>query len=204
MPDWDDDSPQLQENLFKLSECTGRHAKLRKPLTLAEIKSWHVDLMKGLTTDSPAYVGAFRGEPGVNVNVVVRPNPGVDKARVAHAVDQFQRFLQRRIHALDAEIAPGADPGTTALFNEVVALCAWAHAEWVRIHPFVNGNGRTARLIANCIAERYGLPPFVQLRPRPGGGYGSAGAKAMQGDWKPTVSLFHELLKQYLRDNSPS
>jgi fido (protein-threonine AMPylation protein) len=26
----------------------------------------------------------------------------------------------------------------------VIDLCAWVHAEWVRIHPFANGNKRTS------------------------------------------------------------
>ena len=30
-----------------------------------------------------------------------------------------------------------------------IELAAWTHAEFVRIHPFVDGNGRTARLIMN-------------------------------------------------------
>jgi len=30
-----------------------------------------------------------------------------------------------------------------------IELAAWAHAEFVRIHPFVDGNGRTSRLIMN-------------------------------------------------------
>lgn len=30
-----------------------------------------------------------------------------------------------------------------------VELAAWTHAEFVRIHPFIDGNGRTARLIMN-------------------------------------------------------
>jgi hypothetical protein len=64
----------------------------------------------------------------------------------------------------------------------------------VRIHPFANGNGRTARLWANYVLMRYGLPPIVRLRPRPDGGYGVAGAAAMDGDWEPTVAVFRKLL----------
>jgi hypothetical protein len=82
----------------------------------------------------------------------------------------------------------------------VIDLCAWVHAEWVRIHPFANGNGRTARLWANSLAVRYGLPPFIRLRPRPNAGYGDAGAKSMQGDWKPTAVVFRRLLSDFLAE----
>jgi Fic family protein len=68
----------------------------------------------------------------------------------------------------------------------------------VRIHPFANGNGRTARLWANFIAMRYGLPPFVTLRPRPGDDYGAAAAAAMDGDWRPTERVFRKLLGEAL------
>ncbi|MFP5232432.1 MAG: Fic family protein [Acidobacteriota bacterium] len=61
------------------------------------------------------------------------------------------------------------------------------HAEWIRIHPFANGNGRTARLWANLVAMRYGLPPSIRLRPRPNLGYREAPARAMHGDcWMPS------------------
>ena len=66
--------------------------------------------------------------------------------------------------------------------------------EW----SFANGNGRTARPWANCIAMRYGLPPFIRLLPRPNYGYANAGARAMQGDWKPTAVVFRRLLDAFL------
>jgi hypothetical protein len=84
--------------------------------------------------------------------------------------------------------------------DAVIDLCAWAHAEWVRIHPFANGNGRTARLWANFLAMRYGLPPFVRLRPRPDDGYGEAGIKAMRGEWQPTAIVFRRMLRRFLEE----
>ncbi|MBI3490264.1 MAG: Fic family protein [Acidobacteria bacterium] len=75
----------------------------------------------------------------------------------------------------------GVDLDTDGL-AAVIDLAAWAHAEWVRIHPFANGNGRTARVWANWIFVRYGFPPAVRLRPRPESGYGAACARAMATD----------------------
>jgi Fic family protein len=94
-------------------------------------------------------------------------------------------------------LSAGQDPDADQL-AAIVDLCAWAHAEWIRIHPFANGNGRTARLWANCIAMRYGLPPFIRLRPRPNDGYAAAGAKAMQGNWEQTAAEFRRLLFAFL------
>lgn len=38
---------------------------------------------------------------------------------------------------------------------------AWSHWSFLRIHPFDDGNGRTARLLANYVLIRYGMPPIV-------------------------------------------
>lgn len=40
----------------------------------------------------------------------------------------------------------------------LIALAAWTHAEFVRIHPYPDGNGRTARLIMNYQLLKNGFP----------------------------------------------
>jgi Fic family protein len=45
-----------------------------------------------------------------------------------------------------------------------VALAAQAHHRLVAIHPFVDGNGRTARLVMNLLLMRRAYPPTVILR----------------------------------------
>lgn len=40
-----------------------------------------------------------------------------------------------------------------------VELAAWTHAEFVKIHPFTDGNGRTSRLIMNYQLMANGFPP---------------------------------------------
>jgi hypothetical protein len=47
---------------------------------------------------------------------------------------------------------------------------------------------------------RYGLPPTIRLRPRPNGGYGDAGAAAMNGDWRATVAVFRRMLAESLEE----
>ena len=41
-----------------------------------------------------------------------------------------------------------------------VELAAWTHAEFVKIHPFTDGNGRTSRLIMNYQLMAEGFPPI--------------------------------------------
>ena len=43
--------------------------------------------------------------------------------------------------------------------TESIELAAWTHAEFVKIHPFVDGNGRTSRLIMNYQLMSHGYLP---------------------------------------------
>lgn len=197
-PDWDADSPELIRNIAQLLESIEQDALQRNPPTVEAARRWQSEIMQGLDAHAPKYVGAFRGEAGLeDVQVHVDWIFGVAAHEVAGALSVFERRLQLVVSHLDRVIAPGTEPNSDQA-NVVIDLCAWAHAEWVRIHPFANGNGRTARLWANSLALRYGLPPFLSVRPRPGSDHEIACAKAMQGDWEPTVDVFHQLLEDFL------
>lgn len=190
MPSWDEDSPQLRKNLAQVLADIVREAQQRKPPTVDRAKRWQALFMKNLTVPDARFIGAFRGESGLeNVQVRVGAHYGVDAAEVADELPRFEAKLRALVKELDSILPAGQEPDADQL-AAILDLCAWVHAEWVRIHPLANGNGRTARLWANLIAMRYGLPPFIRLRPRPNYGYGDAGGKAMQGDWKPTAVVF--------------
>ena len=45
--------------------------------------------------------------------------------------------------------------------EEVLTAYVWLHISFVRIHPFWDGNGRMARLIANVPVIRAGFPPII-------------------------------------------
>jgi len=48
--------------------------------------------------------------------------------------------------------------------QNIIEYAAEAHFKLVDIHPFVDGNGRTARLLMNLILMKYGFPPAVILK----------------------------------------
>ena len=198
MPEWDKDSPRLRQNLGQVLKEIVLAAERREIPTLEAARHWQSRMMEGLDVPDRRYVGAFRGKPGLErTQVRVGANYGVDSADVAEELVRFETKLQTLVAELDALLLLGQELDADQL-AAVIDLCAWAHAGWVRIHPFANGNGRTARLWANSLALRYGLPPFIRLRPRPNAGYGDAGAKAMQGDWKRTAVVFRRLLNDFL------
>jgi len=63
-----------------------------------------------------------------------------------------------RIHALvDWINAEKEKKGKSALHP--VVLASQFHIDYVTIHPFYDGNGRTARILSNIILIAYGLPP---------------------------------------------
>jgi Fic family protein len=76
-------------------------------------------------------------------STVVLPNP----RRVSDLMREFSDWLGSR---------PRLHP---------VSFAAEAHYKLVSIHPFIDGNGRTARLLMNCLLMMHGYPPAI-IRPR--------------------------------------
>jgi Fic family protein len=95
----------------------------------------------------------------------------------------------------------GVRPATVVELDAVIRLTGAVHGEWVRIHPFANGSGRTARLWAAWLALRYSLPLFVQVKPRPNdAAYAQASFASMgrpphfTGDHSVPANVFTHLL----------
>lgn len=157
--------------------------------------------MAGLDVPDPNVLGCFRGEPGLEgVAVYAGSREGTSAALVAGEVDAFVERLQAVAHRLDALLPGGKELDRDGL-EAVIELAAWSHSEWVRIHPFCNGNGRIARMLTNAILMRYGLPPVLRLRPRPTSPYGYAGAEGMEGNAKPMENLLRRLLRNFPNDD---
>jgi fido (protein-threonine AMPylation protein) len=204
VPDWDRNSTQLQKNLETVAEAVRDHAHARREPSIDQARQWHKGIMTGLQVPPPArssWVGHFRGESGPEaIHIYVGGGEGIDPSRVADELSRFEERLRAAVSYLDEKIPPGTLPNTATL-EMVLRLMGWVHGEWARIHPFANGNGRTARLWANWVAMRYGVPPFVRLRPRPeGAAYAAAATQAMDGNYEAMIPVFHSMLQQFLNE----
>jgi len=71
---------------------------------------------------------------------------------------------------------------------EVPEQFAFIHKEFERIHPFLDGNGRTGRLVLNMMLLRLGWPPAIILKNQRGK-YLAALDKADKGDCGPLAEI---------------
>lgn len=81
---------------------------------------------------------------------------------------------------------------------EITRALAVVHAELVLIHPFREGNGRCARLLALLMALQAGLPPldFTGWTGRGGKDYIAAIHAAMAADYEPMRGLFSGVIRR--------
>jgi len=167
-------------------------------------REWHRRIFIGVAA-LDAYAGNIRdSDPAlpdlIGYEVRVGNRLGLPSTDVPRALEGFEQAVQRATAVLDAAIPLGEAPSDPAQVEAVLTLCGQAHGEWIRIHPFANGNGRTARLWTRWVALRFGLPPFVRLMPRPLGDlYAGASAKSMDGDHRAIIGLFHTMLDLALK-----
>jgi len=110
--------------------------KKRTDITLEDIFDIHGLILR---TISDEYAGTVRT---VAVRIAgshtVLPNP----IKVPELLDDFINWLH---HATGNPVIISAD----------------AHLKFVGIHPFVDGNGRTARLLMNLLLAQEGYPPAI-------------------------------------------
>ncbi len=108
-----------------------------KDLTEHAILDIHESILRGI---DDVNAGRYRTiAVRLSGSMVVLPNPH----KVADLMARFMKSL------------------TTSTNLHPVELAAEAHYQLVTIHPFVDGNGRTARLLMNLILMQNGYPPAL-------------------------------------------
>lgn len=106
-------------------------------ITSAFIRELHAIAVKGLTRDGSHEPGAFRtGEVTIANSSCVVSTPQAIPGDIAELVDYINADHEKK---------------------EDVIRIACAHHRFVQIHPFDNGNGRTARLLTYAMLIKYGF-----------------------------------------------
>lgn len=79
-----------------------------------------------------------------------------------------------------------------------IELAAWTHAEFVRIHPFLDGNGRTSRLLMNYQLLGKGFLPVSIAKEDRLDYYAALDRYAAQGELKDFVEMIAALEERQL------
>jgi len=85
--------------------------------------------------------------------------------------------------------------------SEIARAIAVVHAELLLIHPFREGNGRVARLLAVLMALQAGLPPldFGNIKGRKRQEYFRAVQAGLDRDYKPMEKVFSAVIRRTRR-----
>ncbi|MBS4043777.1 MAG: Fic family protein [Chitinophagaceae bacterium] len=118
-----------------------------------------------------------------NVNVVVGQLTPPEPAQIIHLMYQFIDNLNFKISVSKTK-------------NEIVDTLIYAHYEFVKIHPFNNGNGRIGRLLMNLVTMKLGYKP-LELYKREGESRKTY-IQSMQEADKGNFELLDSLIRQEL------
>ena len=152
------------------------------PITEVDIRQLHHFVLKGINEEA----GSYR-----NVNVRISGSdyspPGPES--VASEMAEFADWLTGESTSSDYE------------FLDVSGLtsAAVAHTWFVMIHPFIDGNGRVARLLMNLLLMRFGYPVSIitkvdRLR------YYDALEISQSSDLTPFIVLLSECISESLEE----
>lgn len=152
-------------------------------VTMTEIRQIHTEAMSQVWDVAPHPDAASDEGPGRfrrhNIHAFgggMTPPPWPD-------VSGQMRTWINRAWALRRDVRNGTVPASSLPLR-----LADLHAHFERVHPFIDGNGRTGRLVLNLMLVRLGWPPAIVFK-RMGARYLAALDRADQGDVGPLAEM---------------
>jgi len=146
-----------------------------EPLSEAHIKDIHSLVLKGIDADE---AGRYRRE-----NVVIA-GASTTPPDFLHLNDEMRALLAwyQQAGSLHA-----------------VERAAQLHTRFVKIHPFIDGNGRTGRLLLNLELMKSGYPPAVIRKEDRLAYYDALDEACVSGDHAAITTLVAESVQRSLR-----
>lgn len=123
------------------------------------------------------------------VNVSRDGFPFAAAAQIPKLMQEYERGTLRRCTPCNFETR-----------EQVIRALAEAHAELVLIHPFREGNGRSARMLATLMALQAGLPllDFRVVAEERKKAYFAAVQAALDRNYRPMERVFAEVIERTL------
>jgi Fic family protein len=147
--------------------------KKPEPLTEWTIKSIHHLILKGI---DDTHAGCYRT---INVRIVGAAHLPPDQLVVPELMGRFIEWMR--------DVAPSLHP---------VERAARVHSDFVKIHPFVDGNGRTSRLLMNLELLKAGYPAAVLPVEKRLAYYEALDADHAHGHPESFIELIAEIVKE--------
>lgn len=145
-------------------------ARDEEPFSLHMIRSVHALLLKNIDDEN---AGAWRG---FNVTISGAEHVPPEAVLVPERMEDFARWHEMA----EGKLHP-------------VELAARTHADFVKIHPFADGNGRTARLLMNLDLIRHVFPPAVVPVERRLAYYEALDTAHVRADYGPFLDVAADL-----------
>ncbi len=111
-----------------------------KEITLTDIKNIHQLVLKGVDNKNE---GAYRAQNVGAVKSDGEIHSFTQPLKIEEEMNEFIEWLYSQT------------------IEEPMLLAALVHLKFVSIHPFIDGNGRTARLLMNLVLLQNGYPQAI-------------------------------------------
>jgi len=197
-PPWDGEIDSNDNRFVQAQRTVRQDISKRCQQSLIESKDlrrWHRTLFSSFVP-LDYYAGYYRQ------NDLDRPCLGIDVhiANITGAPFKIVHECMNRLidnfrnHLIHFELAWVRLTPQERAFR-TATLLARAIGEFIRIHPFLQGNGRTSRCLWIWGLSRFNIPIQVGIAPRPNQPYSEIMARSMHGDDKPLMDcIFLHLL----------
>ena len=153
-----------------------------EPCTETDVRALHQLVLQGIDDDN---AGKYRAVPVQTSGSAYSP-PAPES--VPAQMQEFGKWLA------DVSVANG-NPS----LSDAILYAAAAHTWFVSIHPFIDGNGRVARLLMNLVLMRYAFPITI-VRKENRMKYYDALEESQASDLSPFISLVVECLEKILEE----
>jgi fido (protein-threonine AMPylation protein) len=183
-PRWEEEVPDGQRDIYRGNYGRVRSAMARQVspnMSIDELEAWHAELFRNLVP-LDYYAGNVRQDSPdracLAVQVEIGAIPGTRfELVIAELADLLNDFSnQMSLLEIRWPLLTPRDRATRFAIHT-----AYLVGEFIKIHPFINGNGRISRFLWNWSLYRFGVAAQVRVAPRPDPPYNTVMQLAMSG-----------------------